>query len=57
MPDLKFSELHFLLREELERGGFPAEETWDRLEMRKGEEEEEGCLVSASPVNEEMKEL
>lgn len=31
LPDPKLSELHFLLREEVERGGFPAEETWERL--------------------------
>ncbi|WVZ26033.1 hypothetical protein V8G54_004577 [Vigna mungo] len=63
-PEGKFSELHFLLKEEEEeRGGFPADETWERVVMWKepgaggGGEEEEGCFVWASAVREEMKEV
>lgn len=31
LPEPKFSELHFLFNEAVDKGGFPTEETWDRF--------------------------
>lgn len=49
-------ELHFLLREEDERGGFPADETWD-MWVNWNPDERDGCKLSVSPVNDEIYEL
>lgn len=58
MPERLFSEeLHFLFNEDEERGGFPPEEARDRLVIWKAEEED-ACLLSVSPVNDDiLKEL
>lgn len=55
-PEPKVSELHFLLNEEDESGGFPAEETWDILVIWKTEDDI-GCLLSESPVNDDINDV
>lgn len=52
-----FSELHFLFKADEDRGGFPTEETWERLVIWKAEEEDGCCLLSQTPVKEEINEL
>nr|GLL48239.1 cytochrome P450 94A2-like [Ipomoea trifida] len=48
-------ELHFRLNDDVDRGGRPADETWERLVIWKPEESE-GCKLSVSPVSDEMNE-
>lgn len=48
-------ELHFRLNDDVDSGGRPADETWERLVIWKPEESE-GCKLSVSPVRDEMKE-
>ena len=55
LPEPKFSELHFLFKEE-DKGGFPAEETWERLVIWNADEED-GCLLSVSPVKDDINEF
>jgi len=52
----RFSELHFLFKEDVDKGGFPAEETWETFVNWKADEDD-GCLLSVSPVNEDTKEF
>lgn len=49
-------ELHFLFSEEDERGGFPAEETWD-MWVNWNPDDRDGCKLSVSPVNDEIYEF
>lgn len=48
-------ELHFLLNDDVDSGGRPAEDTWERLIWNP--EDIEGWRLSVSPVNDEIKEL
>jgi len=56
LPEPKLSELHFLFKEDEDKGGFPTEETWERFVIWKAEDDE-GCLLSVSPVKDDMKEV
>lgn len=54
LPERLFSdELHFRFNEEEERGGFPPEEARERLVIWKAEEDD-ACLLSVSPVNDDI---
>ena len=46
-------ELHFLFSEEVESGGFPAEETWD-MWVNWNPDDIDGCKLSVSPVSDEI---
>lgn len=49
-------ELHFLLREAEDRGGFPADETCEGW-ANWNPEDMDRCTLSVSPVKEDMKEV
>ena len=58
LPEPMLSEVHdFLFKEDEDRGGFPAEETWDKFVIWKADDVDCCCLLSVSPVNEDMYEL